>query len=167
MAEPFVHRLRVRYGECDPQGVVFHPQYLALADHALTELYRERFGGYTEMLNRGVDVVVAGDNRFRASARFDEELDIAIAVAHLGDHVDDVPWRDHPSRGRRAARRDRAALRVDRPGSASRRRSRTGRGTGSSRPPERRSVLLLGRLARPNPEQVVKRAREHPFDGGR
>jgi acyl-CoA thioester hydrolase len=85
MAEPFVHRLRVRYGECDPQGVVFHPQYLALADHALTELYRERFGGYTEMLNRGVDVVVAAATiNFRASARFDEELDIAIAVAHLG-----------------------------------------------------------------------------------
>lgn len=85
MAEPFVHRLRVRYGECDPQGVVFHPQYLALADHALTELYRERLGGYTEMLNRGVDVVVAAATiNFRASARFDEELDIAIAVAHLG-----------------------------------------------------------------------------------
>lgn len=85
MAEPFVHRLRVRYGECDPQGVVFHPQYLALADHALTELYRERLGGYTEMLNRGVDVVVAAATiDFRASARFDEELDIAIAVAHLG-----------------------------------------------------------------------------------
>jgi acyl-CoA thioester hydrolase len=37
------------------------------------------------MLERGVDVVVAEATvRFRASARFDEELDISIAVAHLG-----------------------------------------------------------------------------------
>jgi acyl-CoA thioester hydrolase len=86
MAEPlFVHRLRVRYSECDPQGVVFNPQYLAFADHALTELWRELFGGYGEMLAHGVDVVVAEANiRFRASARFDEELDISVAVAQLG-----------------------------------------------------------------------------------
>ncbi len=86
MAElPFVHRLRVRYSECDPQGVVFNAQYLAFADHALTELWRELFGGYMEMLDEGVDVVVAEATiRFRASARFDEELDISVAVAHLG-----------------------------------------------------------------------------------
>lgn len=81
----FVHRLRVRYAECDPQGVVFNAQYLAFADHVLTELWREWFGGYMAMLERGVDVVVAEARvRFRASARFDEELDIAVAVAHLG-----------------------------------------------------------------------------------
>jgi acyl-CoA thioester hydrolase len=81
----FVHRLRVRYAECDPQGVVFNPQYLAFADHALTELWRELFGGYLAMLERDVDVVVAEARlRFRASARFDEELDVAVDVAHLG-----------------------------------------------------------------------------------
>ncbi|MGH2908533.1 MAG: acyl-CoA thioesterase, partial [Solirubrobacteraceae bacterium] len=86
MADPrFVHRLRVRYAECDPQGVVFNAQYLAYADHALTELWRELFGGYAAMLQRGVDVVVAEARvRFRAPARFDEELDIAVTVAHLG-----------------------------------------------------------------------------------
>ncbi|MCW3066954.1 MAG: hypothetical protein JWN32_4126, partial [Solirubrobacterales bacterium] len=24
MIDPYVHRLRVRYGECDPQGIVFN-----------------------------------------------------------------------------------------------------------------------------------------------
>jgi len=81
----FVHRLRVRYAECDPQGVVFNAQYLAFADHALTELWRGLFGGYDEMLAQGVDVVVAEARvRFRAPARFDEELDIAVGVVHLG-----------------------------------------------------------------------------------
>lgn len=84
-AAPFVHRLRVRYAECDPQGVVFNAQYLAFADHALTELWRELFGGYAAMLERGVDVVVAEARvRFRTPARFDEELDVAVTVAHLG-----------------------------------------------------------------------------------
>jgi acyl-CoA thioester hydrolase len=84
-AAPFVHRLRVRYAECDAQGVVFNAHYLAFADHALTELWRELFGGYASMLERGVDVVVAEARvRFRAPARFDEELDVAVTVAQLG-----------------------------------------------------------------------------------
>ena len=28
----FVHELRVRYGECDPQGIVFNANYLAYFD---------------------------------------------------------------------------------------------------------------------------------------
>jgi acyl-CoA thioester hydrolase len=84
-AAPFVHRLRVRYAECDPQGVVFNAHYLAFADHALTELWRELFGGYAAMLDRGVDVVVAEAHvRFRAPARFDEELRVAVTAVHLG-----------------------------------------------------------------------------------
>ena len=38
---PFVHRLRVRFHECDPQGVVFYAQYFAYVDVALTEMWRE------------------------------------------------------------------------------------------------------------------------------
>jgi acyl-CoA thioester hydrolase len=86
MGRPFVHTLRVRYGECDPQGVVFNSHYLAFFDVALTEMWRASFpGGYREMTDRGVDVMVAEARcRYRASAGFDDELDIAMAVAHLG-----------------------------------------------------------------------------------
>ncbi len=28
MPQPYVHELRVRYSECDPQGVVFNANYL-------------------------------------------------------------------------------------------------------------------------------------------
>ena len=88
MAEPpsaFTHRMRVRYAECDAQGVVFNAHYLGFVDHALTELWRERFGGYATVVARGVDVVVAESHlRFHASARFDEEIDIAVTVAALG-----------------------------------------------------------------------------------
>ena len=41
MSRVLVHPLRVRYAECDPQGVVFNSRYLEYFDVALTELWRE------------------------------------------------------------------------------------------------------------------------------
>ena len=85
MAEPFVHRLRVRYAECDPQGVLFNAHYLAYVDHTITELWRAAYGGYDVMLGRGVDIVVAEARlRFLGSARFDEELAIEARATALG-----------------------------------------------------------------------------------
>jgi acyl-CoA thioester hydrolase len=85
VGEPFTHTMRVRYAECDLQGVVFNAHYLAYVDVAITELWRSAFGGYQEMLERGVDVVVAeAQLRFHASARFDDELTLEVAVTRLG-----------------------------------------------------------------------------------
>jgi acyl-CoA thioester hydrolase len=82
---PFVHRLRVRYGECDAQGLVFNANYLLYYDVAVTELWREAVMPWQAMVERGVDVVVAEAGlRFRAPARFDDEIDLRIAVARLG-----------------------------------------------------------------------------------
>lgn len=81
----FTHRLRVRYSECDQQGVVFNGQYLFFYDVAVTELWRERVGSYRGMVDRSYDLVVAEARiRFVEGARFDDELDIAMPVEHLG-----------------------------------------------------------------------------------
>ncbi len=85
MPAPFSHGLRVRYAECDPQGVVFNAHYLAYFDIALTELWREAFGGYATMLERGVDLVVAEAGvRYRRAARFDDQLVLGLAFTRLG-----------------------------------------------------------------------------------
>jgi len=85
MGEPFVHRLRVRYAECDAQGVLFNANYLSYIDHSVTELWRAAYGGYQWMLDQGVDVVVAEARlRFLCSARFDQEVDAEMLVTHLG-----------------------------------------------------------------------------------
>jgi acyl-CoA thioester hydrolase len=85
VAEPFVYRLRVRYGECDPQGVLFNANYLAYVDHTITEMWRAAYGGYAAMLEQGVDIVVAAANlRFLGSARFDDEVTIVATVTNLG-----------------------------------------------------------------------------------
>jgi acyl-CoA thioester hydrolase len=86
MGEPYRHPLRVRYAECDMQGVVFNAHYLAYFDTNMTELWRVAFGSYQAMLDRGVDmVVVDAQLQFRGSARFDDELTLAVSVARLGN----------------------------------------------------------------------------------
>ncbi|HET9142260.1 thioesterase family protein [Actinophytocola sp.] len=85
MSGVFTHRLRVRYSECDQQGVVFNGQYLFFYDVAVTELWRDRVGPYQEMIDRGFDLVVGEARvRFVEGARFDELLDIEMPVHHLG-----------------------------------------------------------------------------------
>jgi acyl-CoA thioester hydrolase len=82
---PFVHRLRVRFHECDPQGVVFNAHYFAYFDVALTEMWREAFGSYGEVVDSGTDVVVVeASATFRAPARFDDEIDVALGIDRLG-----------------------------------------------------------------------------------
>jgi acyl-CoA thioester hydrolase len=86
MGSPLVHRIRVRYHECDRQGVVFNAHYLAYFDLTLTELWRAAFGGYDVMVDRGVDLVVAeAQLGFRRSARFDDEIDIELSISHMGN----------------------------------------------------------------------------------
>jgi acyl-CoA thioester hydrolase len=81
----FEHELRVRYGECDPQGIVFNANYLAYFDIAVTELWRAAFGSWEAMVRRGVDVVVGEANvRFRAPARFDDVVTLRAHVARFG-----------------------------------------------------------------------------------
>jgi acyl-CoA thioester hydrolase len=82
---PFVHRLRVRFHECDPQGVVFNANYFAYFDIGLTEMWREAFGSYGAVVAGGTDVVVVeAAATFRAPARFDDELDVELRIDRLG-----------------------------------------------------------------------------------
>jgi acyl-CoA thioester hydrolase len=85
VSEPFRHQLRVRYNECDPQGVVFNANYLTYFDLTMTELWRE-LGGYQAMVDAGVDMVVAEARvRYRSPLRFDDTFDCEATVTKLGE----------------------------------------------------------------------------------
>ena len=85
MSEPFRHQLRVRYNECDPQGVVFNANYLTYFDLTMTELWRE-LGGYQAMVDAGVDMVVAEARiLYRSPLRFDDEFEARVTVSELGE----------------------------------------------------------------------------------
>src|SRR3954451_18596848 len=85
MSRVYRHRIRVRYGACDQQGVVFNANYLAYFDVVLTEWWREALGSYSVMLEAGADMVVAETRIvFRSSAVFDDEIDFELRVERLG-----------------------------------------------------------------------------------
>jgi acyl-CoA thioester hydrolase len=79
----FTHPVRVRWNECDPQGIVFNANYLLYVDLAVTEFWRGPFGSYQRFVaETGVDVVLADVQlRFRGSARFDDEIAITLEPA--------------------------------------------------------------------------------------
>jgi acyl-CoA thioester hydrolase len=86
MASPFRYRMRVRWAECDLQGVVFYANYLAYFDVAMTELWRSAVAPYGEMNENGADMVVAEARiAYRASARFDDEIDLVASVLSMGE----------------------------------------------------------------------------------
>jgi acyl-CoA thioester hydrolase len=86
MRQAFTHRIRVRYAECDAQGVVFNAHYYAYYDLLITELWREAIGSYDAMLQQGADLaVVESRARFISPARFDDELDLTARIVRLGN----------------------------------------------------------------------------------
>jgi acyl-CoA thioester hydrolase len=86
MPDPFVHTFRVRYHECDAQGIVFNANWLSYFDVTLTEWFREAFGSYEALVESGSDVVLAETTvKFRGSARFDDELAVAAGIERLGN----------------------------------------------------------------------------------
>src|SRR5690349_6213442 len=82
----FRHTLRVRFQECDPQGVVYFARYPEYYDLAITELWRAALGSYGTMVASGTDMVVAEQSiRYRAPALFDELIDVDVTIDRLGD----------------------------------------------------------------------------------
>ncbi len=82
----FAHPLRVRWSEVDAQGIVFNPHYLAYADLAIGEYMRAIGFPYPDALHtHGSDTfAVHAELTFKASARFDDELDLAVRVVRIG-----------------------------------------------------------------------------------
>lgn len=84
MAE-FIHRFRVRYHECDAQGIVFNANHITYVDVALTEMWRSAFGSHAAMAEHGIDIVVADVHAaFRGPARFDDEIELGLEIERFG-----------------------------------------------------------------------------------
>ena len=83
----FSHRLRVRWAEADMQGVVFNGHYLTFFDIGITEYLRAAFANDPEaMAPLYASLYVAQSSlNFRASARFDDLIDVRVRTAHLGN----------------------------------------------------------------------------------
>ena len=82
----FFHRLRVRWAEVDRQDIVFNGHYLTYFDIAMTEYLRALGFPYPDgLLEAGSDLfVVKATVEYKASARYDDEIDIHCRVARIG-----------------------------------------------------------------------------------
>lgn len=90
-----VHRLRVRYSECDPMGVAHHAAYAPWLELGRTELLREGGVTYAQLEDAGVLLVVTKlALRYRIPARYDDTLEIRTRVSAGGrarlDHAYEV-----------------------------------------------------------------------------
>ena len=80
----FTHQLRVRYGECDAQKVVFNSRYGDYVDIAVLEFMRALPMGQ-RFLNGELDYqLVKQTTEWKSPARFDDELAITVSTVSLG-----------------------------------------------------------------------------------
>jgi acyl-CoA thioester hydrolase len=83
---PFRFRLRVRYGECDAQGVVFNARYADFVDISVNEYIRTLFGDYQHLLDQDLDIqVVSLTVNWKAPAKFDDVLEARIRAGRIGN----------------------------------------------------------------------------------
>ncbi len=77
-------RLCVRYGETDQMGVVYHANYLVYMEEGRTRCMESLGAPYAEIEAGGVGLVVRkAALRFRAPARYSEELIVRTRVARM------------------------------------------------------------------------------------
>jgi acyl-CoA thioester hydrolase len=82
----YVHRLpvRVRYPEADPMGRLHHSVFLVYFEMGRTEYLRERGIAYADMERSGQFItIVSADVRYRAAAKYDEELIVETWVKEI------------------------------------------------------------------------------------
>jgi acyl-CoA thioester hydrolase len=88
-------QLRVRYSEADAMGYLHHSRYFQYFETGRVELLRSYGISYADLERQGVFfVVVRAECRFKAPARYDDELDLTTRIerqTHVAiDHAYEV-----------------------------------------------------------------------------
>ena len=77
---------KIRYSDCDPQGIVFNGNYARYWDDALTDWFEELGFGGEGLGGVGADVVTAHiEMDFKASASLGEVIETGIGVDSFGN----------------------------------------------------------------------------------
>lgn len=76
--------IRVRYGETDKMGVVYHPNYLAYFEIGRTELMRSAGIAYDRVEKSGVYLVLVDIGiKYRGTALYDDELVVTTRLTDV------------------------------------------------------------------------------------
>jgi 4-hydroxybenzoyl-CoA thioesterase len=81
-------RVEIQFGDCDPAGIVYYPNYFRFFDNATAALFSAAFGmNKRAWLERhgiaGIPMVDTGA-RFLKPSRFGDVVDIATTITELG-----------------------------------------------------------------------------------
>jgi YbgC/YbaW family acyl-CoA thioester hydrolase len=77
---------KIRYSDCDPQGIVFNANFARYWDDALTDWFEEAGYGGAGLGETGVDVVAARlEIDFRSTAALGDVLETSIVVERVGN----------------------------------------------------------------------------------
>ncbi|GKX35194.1 MAG: 4-hydroxybenzoyl-CoA thioesterase [Rhizobiaceae bacterium MnEN-MB40S] len=77
---------RIEWGDCDPAGIVFNPNFFSFFDHGVTMLYEAAGLPKQEMVARyGIAgcPLVATNAQFKAPCRYGDEIEIASSIAEI------------------------------------------------------------------------------------
>jgi acyl-CoA thioester hydrolase len=79
-------RQKIRYSDCDPQGIVFNGNYARYWDDAVTDWFEEAGFGGEELGGIGTDVVTARlEMDFKAAATLGDTVETSMAVERFGN----------------------------------------------------------------------------------
>ena len=82
----FIHTLRVRWKECDVQGVAYYGSYLDFIDVAEAEYFRNLgIFIHDEVYRQDLDLAVVKVNiEYKSPAKLDDLIDIKVKVSNIG-----------------------------------------------------------------------------------
>jgi acyl-CoA thioester hydrolase len=93
VAEQYTHRIPIRYGEVDMQGVVFNAHYMAYCDDACDSWLRNALGRFEDL---GWEVmVVKAVLEWQGKAGVSDTLDIDLGISRWGNTSFDVGFTGH------------------------------------------------------------------------
>lgn len=83
---PFVIRRRIRFGDCDPAGVIYTPRLSYLIVEAVLDFIATRLGGPAERRIMEMGILPPARSlsiEFLLPLRWDDEIDISVEVAEM------------------------------------------------------------------------------------
>lgn len=88
----FSHDIRVRYGECDQQGIVYNPNYMVYMDDATEVWISNRAPGGNYFSLGWEYMLVSSKLEWQGSARSGEILNIVLGVMRYGSSSFDIGY---------------------------------------------------------------------------
>lgn len=86
MAKVFAKEIKVRFGNCDPAGIVYHPQYYYILNFMMEEFLDECIGMRFVEKTRKIGLPVAGiRTEFTETATVGDVLEGKIWIEKLGE----------------------------------------------------------------------------------